>query len=306
MCSDTGARLQIASDPTEEEVQTVRDRLAAESNAKTGGRFDQEVPEFTCDLAVRAPDGSIAGGVTISTLLGVMWLEVLWVAPEHRRRGLASWLVLEIERIAADHGCVGGGTWTFSWQGPEFYPTIGYRLNGIYNGYPLGMTEHVLSKPLPDPASYARIADTVRRSRQDGYVLVQDPTKDEMRGVHRGLHEHCVKHAGDEMHNPGIEVKLVLRDGIGRVAGGLIASTTIRIVALERLWVDSAYRGKGYGQTLVERAEQVAKQHGCVAVQGTCFSFQGPEFFYKQAYESFGSVDVYPDDYTEHLLIKSL
>ena len=50
------------------------------------------------------------------------------IALELRRRGLASWLVLEAERIAHEKGCVGAGTWTFNWQGVGYdYPS------GVWN-----------------------------------------------------------------------------------------------------------------------------------------------------------------------------
>jgi ribosomal protein S18 acetylase RimI-like enzyme len=106
------------------------------------------------------------------------------------------------------------------------------------------------------------------------------------------------------MHNPGITVQLVLRDSAGTVVGGLLASTTIRIMALEHLWVDVRYRGQGHGRALVTEAERIAQAHGCVASQGTCFSFQTPAFFSAIGYETFGVADLYPDGITENYLIK--
>jgi len=48
----------------------------------------------------------------------------------------------------------------------------------------------------------------------------------------------------------------------------------------------------------------MARLHGCIAVQGSCLSFQSPDFFHRVGYESFGRVDVYPDGVWEDLLIK--
>jgi len=301
-------QLVVTTDPTEAEIERLSGRLDRFNRSATDDRIHfpgTEEPGLTLDLAVRAPDGHIVGGINVSSVLGVMWLEVLWVHSAHRGRGLASWLVLEAERIAHGSGCVGAGTWTFDWQGAEFYPRIGYELNGIYDGYPRGMTEHVLSKRLPGPKpareAVARRADG---NRDLGYALVEDPTRDEMRVVHRGLHEHCVAHTDGGLEYAGEHVRLALRDERGDLVGGLTASTPVLVLALEQLWVDERFRGRGYGRQLVREAEELARASGCVASQTCCLSFQSPEFFHRVGFESFGRVDVYPGDVWEDLLIR--
>lgn len=305
-----GRRVSINDSATKEEIAFIQARLRAFNLEETNGKFDypgEEDPGLVIRLAVKDSGGAVVAGISTSSILGVMWLEVLWTAQEHRGRGIASWLILEAERIAYEKGCVGAGTWTFDWQGADFYPRIGFSLNGIYDGYPLGMTEHVLSKRLPSPEGVREeVSCRASRNELDGFTLVTDPTQDEMRIVGKGLHEFCVAHAGDEMNNPGINVRLVLRDEDGNLVGGLLASTTIRILALEELWIDERYRGHGLGRRLVTEAERIAQAHGCIAAQGCCLSFQAPDFFHRLGYESFGAVDVYIDGYTEDLLIKRL
>jgi len=209
-----------------------------------------------------------------------MWLEVLWTSEVHRGRGIASWLILEAERIAHEAGCVGAGTWTFNWQGASFYPKIGYSLNGVYKGYPRGMTEHVLSKRLPSPADIQEaVALRSAQSRRSGFELISQPTRDEMQVVHRGLHAHCTAHieAGEDYR--GDKVRLILRDERGELAGGLCASTPVRVLALEEIWIAEQFRGQDYGRRLIEAAEQTARSRECIAAQGSCLSFQTPEFF---------------------------
>jgi len=211
-------------EPTKEEKDLVAARLAQYNLDVTHGRFNYpgtEDPGLAFDLAIRGPSGEIVGGVNVSSVLGVMWLEMLYVFDEFRRRGLGGWLVLEAERIAHAKGCVGAGTWTFSWQGPEFYPTIGYELCGIYTGYPFGVTEHVLAKRLPDEASAAKTANRVGLLRREGFTLLTAPPRDDMRVVGRGFHESCVRNAGEEMDTPGISIHLVLKDPAGQVVGGV-------------------------------------------------------------------------------------
>jgi len=303
-------RLTICDTPTKEESSHISLRIEEYNQHATEGRIHfpgTQEPGLSFDLAVRGPDGGVVGGVNVSSLLGVMWLEVLWTSETYRGRGIASWLILEAERIAHEAGCVGAGTWTFNWQGADFYPRIGYHLNGIYKGYPRGMTEHVLTKRLPS-ASNIQEAITVRgaQNRKNGFELIPCPSKEEMRVVHRGLHSYCVDHIGSGDDYQGDPVRLALRDKKGELVGGLSASTPARVLAIEEIWIADQLRGQGYGRQLIETAENIARSRGCIAVQGTCFSFQTPEFFSAVGYESFGRVDVYLDDVWEDLLIKRL
>jgi len=302
-------KLSIHTKPTEEEWGLIESQLALHGLHATGGRMHfpgTEDPGLALKLAIRDPSGQIVGAVTTSSVLGVMWLEVLCVSDVHRRRGLASWLVLEAERIAHEKGCVGAGTWTFNWQGPEFYPIIGYKLCGVYDGYPFGITEHILAKRLPDAASWLAVRKHIERNQRDGYALVAQPTDDDMRVVYRGFHEFCVRNAGEEMNTPGIAVRLALKDPAGQVVGGLDAATTIRTMVLEAIWVDERFRRAGHGRRLLLEAERIAKEAGCSAVSTHCLSFQAPEFFHQAGYTTYGRVDVAVDGHTEHLLIKRL
>jgi len=301
--------VSIHQNPTKEERGLIESQLTLHGLQATGGRMHfpcMEGPGLALKLSIRGPSGEIAGAVTTSSVLGVMWLEVLWVADEFRRRGLASWLVLEAERIAHERGCVGAGTWTFNWQGPEFYPTIGYQLRGIYDGYPFGVTEYVLAKRLPDVMSARAAQEKIAQNKDDGFALVAEPTEDDMRRVYRGFHEFCACNAGEEMDYPDVSLSLALKDEAGRVVGGLTAFPTIRNMVLESVWIDERYRGRGNGRRLLLEAERIAKQAGCSAVSTHCLSFQSPDFFRKLDYATYGVVDVAVDGHTENLLIKRL
>ncbi len=302
-------KLLLCMEATKEEKDFVEAQFARHNQEATDGRFNypgEDESGLAFDLAVKDRDGHVAGGVSVSSVLGVMWLEVLYVADDFRRRGLASWLVLEAERTAYEKGCVGAGTWTFNWQGPEFYPTIGYELRGIYTGYPFGVTEHVLAKRLPDEESVARAADRIARLRREGFTLLTVPSQDDMRVVERGFHQFCMHNAGEEMDTPGIAVRLVLKDQAGQVVGGLDAFTTIRNMVLEAVWIDERFRSRGHGHRLLLEAERIAKEAGCSAVSTHCLSFQSPGFFHRLGYTTYGVVDVAVDGHTEDLLIKRL
>jgi GNAT superfamily N-acetyltransferase len=127
-----------------DEINQIRDRLNAYNQVQSKGRFNQ--PGIEINLALKNAAGEVIGGIIVSTMLQVMHLEVLWVAEEHRRKGYGKELVLTAERIGAKNGCQASHTWTFDFQGPDFYPEVGYDLIGVYDGYPNGLKEYVFNK----------------------------------------------------------------------------------------------------------------------------------------------------------------
>ena len=302
--------LTISDTPAKEESRLLSLKLEEYNQYETSGRMHfpgTQEPGFSFDLAVRGPDRSVVGGLNVSSVFGVMWLEVLWTSEVYRGRGIASWLILTAERLAHEEGCIGAGTWTFNWQGAGFYPRIGFNLNGIYDGYPRGMTEHVLSKHLPSPSEIQEtVALRAAENQRSGFELITHPTREEMQIVHSGLRSHCDAQVEPGEDYRGTQVRLTLRDRRGDMVGGLSASTPVRVLALEEIWIAERFRGKGYGRQMIEAAEQIARSRGCLAVQGSCLSFQTPGFFHAAGYESFGRVDVYLDDVWEDLLIKRL
>jgi GNAT superfamily N-acetyltransferase len=219
------------------------------------------------------------------------------VAEDQRRKGYGKELVLAAEKIGAQKGCQASHTWTFDFQGPEFYPTVGYDLIGVYDGYPNGLKEYVFKKYLDvTPVDE-------KKPFSNGATITEHVTKDELEILHNGLRAHVDRFVGDEKN--GIGIRLVAKDSTGNIVGGLHAWTTIHNLLIEFVWVDQEYRGAGLGTQLLREAEAIAKQkNACIAALVCPMSFHSPEFFYKMGFQEFGFSDGYPDPFREHYLIK--
>ncbi|MBN1135838.1 MAG: GNAT family N-acetyltransferase [Anaerolineae bacterium] len=302
MAADT-IRLTFSDSPTEEEARFVHDRLEQYNRAQTHGEYDQ--PGIEIGLVLRGSDGSVVGGVTASTMLRVMHLEALWVAKEYRNLGHASRLVLRAERIGLEKGCIASQTQSFSFQAPGFYQKIGYTVLGIYDGYPDGITEYTLMKRLRSrglaPAGGMR---TVGGEAPGDFSITEPAAPEELNAVHWGLGAHVDEFVGAERDNPGIGIRLVVKDATGQVMGGLLAWTTLRNMILDDVWLDERCRGRGLGARLMTEAERIARRAGCIACQTYSFSFQAPQFFQRLGYEVYGISDGYPRPVTQYCLIK--
>jgi ribosomal protein S18 acetylase RimI-like enzyme len=293
-------RFTITTNPTKEEIEAIKKGLEEHNKKHPNGELDIPTPDIS--VVLKDKDGTIVGGVITSMLVGVMHLEVLWVDKKHRRKGYGSALVLEAERMGKKKGYTAAQTWTFSFQAPEFYQSIGYKVLGIFNGYTGGITEYVLMKKLD---KNHQTLHEVNRLKKDGFSVSEDSSEESMKVLHTGLREYVTEHIGAlRKKNPGIQINIIIRNGKGQVIGGLNGSSILKAMYVDQLWVDERYRGQGYGTELMMVAERIAGKDGCISSLAMVYSFQAPEFFQKLGYEVFGVSDGYPKPIKEYYFIK--
>ena len=290
-------QITLDANPSVEEIKQIREKLNSYNRDQTNDAYGQ--PGIEIKLALKNSNEDVIGGIIASTMLRVMHLEVLWVATEYRRRGYGRQLVLAAEKIGRERGCQTSHTWTFEFQGPQFYPTIGYELIGIYDGYPNHLKEYVFKKDLTNHPVHIDASQLA----SNGLYLTEDLSAEDIETLHAGLRNHVDQFVGDEKN--GIGIKLLLKDPHGEAIGGLHAWTTIHNLLIEFVWVDEAYRGAGWGTQLLTSAETIAKEKNtCIAALVCPMSFHSPEFFKKQGFQEFGYSDGYPAPYKEFYLIK--
>ncbi|TFG06929.1 GNAT family N-acetyltransferase [Candidatus Thorarchaeota archaeon] len=289
----------IIDDPSNGDIERVYTSVEDDKRRQTHGEYNK--PGIEINLVLRDSQGNVQGGVIASTVFRVMHLEVLWVAEQHRRQGYGAQLVLGAEQIGLENGCLASQTWTFSFQGPNFYPAIGYEPIGVYDGYPNGITEHAFIKRLRGHQG-ASIKKIISIPDSRGFYLDTDVTEENAKILHQGLHQHVVMHVGDGYK--GTKIKLVIRDQSGGFVGGLSAWTTLQNLIFDYIWIEERFRGKGLGKILMLEMERIAKESGCTASQAYSFSFQSPGFFEKMGYKVLGISNGYPPPTTELYLIK--
>jgi GNAT superfamily N-acetyltransferase len=287
----------ISDVPMMEEMDRVQNANEKDKRIQTLGEYDQ--PGIEINLVLKDSQGHVQGGVIASTVFRVMHLEILWVTDDYRGKGYGSQLVLGAEQIGFAHGCITSQTWTFSFQGPEFYPTIGYELLGIYDGYPNGITEYVFMKRLAaDQHNHRELG--IPDSR--GLYLTTDVDEEDKKIIHEGLHRHVKINVGEGYK--GTKIKLIIKDQEGELIGGLSAWTTLSNLIFDYIWITERFRRKGLGRMLMLEMERIAREKDCIASQAYCFSFQAPDFFQKMGYKILGISNGYPHSVNELYLIK--
>ena len=90
--------------------------------------------------------GQLEGGLSGATGRGLLHVDMLWVRPERRGRGLGSRLLRAAEAEARARGCTGAWLDTFDFQARPFYERHGYAVFGELGGFVNGHVRCFMNK----------------------------------------------------------------------------------------------------------------------------------------------------------------
>ncbi|WLI44308.1 GNAT family N-acetyltransferase [Pseudomonas beijingensis] len=101
-------------------------------------------------------------------------------------------------------------------------------------------------------------------------------------------------------------VAWLVRDEQGEIVGGLYGRVFFRWLYIELLVVPEQARGQGTGSTLMQMAEELAREKNCVGIWLDTFDFQAPEFYRKHGFIECGQIDDYPPGHQRFFFQKRL
>ena len=117
-----GLSLSFENNPSREDRDVVDDGLGAHNAA-----FLDDSRYSYFGIFVRDEAGTIRAGLVGYCYAGWLFVNLLWVEDGLRRRGIGRSLLAEAEGHAREFGCHSAWLDTFSFQGPNYYPMLGYR-----------------------------------------------------------------------------------------------------------------------------------------------------------------------------------
>ena len=129
--------------PSKKEIDFVREALLQFNYDRVGN--DGHTP---LNLVEYDANGNIIAGILGGTYWGWMYVDILWVQEDHRKKGIGTRLLLEAEKEAMRRGCHHAHLDTMSWQAPEFYKKHGYEVVGVLPDIPSGNQKYLLIKAL--------------------------------------------------------------------------------------------------------------------------------------------------------------
>ena len=121
-----------------------------------------------------------------------------------------------------------------------------------------------------------------------------------------------VRYYLDEYNAKHIKYRLdgMLRIGLeseGKVIAGLIAYMSVyKILYVDTVFVEEAYRRQGYGRKLMQEMEGRAKELGVNTIRLDTFNWQGTEFYKALGYEAVGHYTNEEDCFEETFFVKRI
>jgi GNAT superfamily N-acetyltransferase len=95
-----------------------------------------------------------------------------------------------------------------------------------------------------------------------------------------------------------------IRNELDEIVAGCCGWTWAHACQIQSLWVHSSWRGHGYGRTLLESAENEARERNCKVILIGSYSFQAPAFYQKCGYELAWQLNDFPPGHQHCYLIK--
>ena len=129
--------------PSENEIEFVSSALAKFNDEKVGPDNHELLNIVEYDEAKNVIAGILGG-----TYWGWMHIDILWVDEKHRKAGLGSKLLNAAEEEAKKRGCHSVHVDTMSWQAPDFYKKLGYKVISELDDIPTGNKKFHLIKDL--------------------------------------------------------------------------------------------------------------------------------------------------------------
>jgi len=104
----------------------------------------------------------------------------------------------------------------------------------------------------------------------------------------------------------GQSLGFVIRDEVGQMIGVAAGYTWSGISELKQMWIDEAYRGRGYARALLDAFVAEARSRGVRRIWVASYDFQAPGMYEKAGFQRIAEFEGWPEGHTNVVLCKTL
>ena len=130
-----------------------------------------------------------------------------------------------------------------------------------------------------------------------------DLSPNEIDAIEDRLYEHNSRATG---RHDGRSLGFVIREATGRTVGIAAGYTWAGISELKQMWVDEAYRGRGYARALIDAFVEEACRRGVRRIWVASYDFQAPGMYEKAGFKRVAEFEDWPEGHANVLLCKTL
>lgn len=124
--------------------------------------------------------------------------------------------------------------------------------------------------------------------------------------IYDELYKFNLRHFPDDLNGRYEEVCLFLKDDDGTVRGGILSEICWNWLEIHTFMIDEDLRKSGYGTKLITELEKIALEKECDFIKVDTLSFQALDFYKKNGYQVFGSLDNVGREFKHYYLKKDL
>ena len=125
----------------------------------------------------------------------------------------------------------------------------------------------------------------------------------EIDGLEDRLYEHNRAAVG---RDDGEGLGFVIEDETGRMLGASAGYTWAGVSEIKQMWVDPAFRGRGFGQALLGAMVAEARRRGVSRIWVASYDFQAPELYERAGFKRVAELRDWPEGHTNVILCKTL
>ena len=104
----------------------------------------------------------------------------------------------------------------------------------------------------------------------------------------------------------GRGLSFVIRDGKGRMIGVAAGYSWAGTSDLKQMWIDEAYRGRGYARALISAFVEEACSRGVRRIWVASYDFQAPRMYEKAGFKRVAEFEGWPEGHVNVVLCKTL
>ena len=138
------------------------------------------------------------------------------------------------------------------------------------------------------------------------YHITRENNNEQKEHVNNQLFYYNLAHFPEDLRGRYEQISLFLKDENGLVRGGLLGEVCWNWLEIHTLMVDEDIRKFGYGSKLLSEIEQIALEKKCDFIKVDTLSFQALDFYEKNGYQVFGSIDNVGREFKHYYLKKDL
>jgi ribosomal protein S18 acetylase RimI-like enzyme len=104
----------------------------------------------------------------------------------------------------------------------------------------------------------------------------------------------------------GEGIGFVIRDTAGRTVGVAAGYTWAGVSEIKQMWVDEAYRGRGYGRALLDAMIVESRRRGAQRIWVASYEFQAPGMYERAGFKRMAEFEGWPEGHVNVILCKTL